>query len=191
MRKLITTILVASFLLAFAGIAVAELDMDSKSYYVQGILALPTGDLGDQAGTGFGGGVGMKVPFSELLDFRGEVGYIMFGGEEYDEAGYNYDYSWSMIPIMVLGEYKLKAEDPFFLLGGVGLTIAKFEYDYDYSYTILGQTYSDSGSFDDSSTEFTLSVGAGYEINEQVNLEARFNLISDANYMSVHGTYYF
>ncbi len=188
MRKVVISVFL---MLAVAGTAMAQLDMDAKSFYAQGIVSLPTGDLGDFAGTGFGGGVGMTVPYSELLNFRAEAGYIMFGGKDFDGGlGVGTQkWSYSMIPIVALGEYKMKVEDPYFLLGGVGFTMLKASYDYSYPATAF--TPAGSGSIDANSTEFTLTLGGGYEVNEQISIEGRYHVISNASYMSVHGTYAF
>lgn len=191
MRKFVSILFTAALMFSVAGTAVAELNMEAKSFYGHGMIALPSGTLGDFAGTGLGAGAGMNVPYSELLNFRAEIGYIIFGGKDYDNGLYTEEWSWSMIPVTVLGQYKMKVEDPFYMLGGLGLTFNKFNWEYDYSYEIMGTPFSGSGSFDDSSSDITLVLGGGYEVNEQVSIEGRFHIISDSNYLSVHGTYAF
>ena len=54
MRKIVLVFLILAL---SAGSALA-LDMEAKSFYAQGIFALPTGDWSDAAGNGFGGGIG-------------------------------------------------------------------------------------------------------------------------------------
>ena len=75
----------AVLILTFFVMASSALAMDTSqiSWYAHGDLALPSGSFGDFAGTGFGGGVGGAMPYSEALTFRGEVGYIHFGGKDY------------------------------------------------------------------------------------------------------------
>lgn len=182
MRKVMVSVVL---MLLVAGAAYAELDFDAKSFYAQGLITLPTGDFGDVAGTGFGGGVGMVVPYSELLSFRGEAAYIIYGGE--DVGTYSWDFG--MIPFTVLGEYHMTEDSPAYFLGGVGLTMVRSSWEYSYTDPFTGQTV--SADEDDSSSEFTLSLGGGYEVNEQIAVEGRFNIISDTNYISVHGTYAF
>lgn len=184
MRKVMIPVVL---MLLVAGSAFAELDFESKSFYAQGMLTLPTGDFGDAAGTGFGGGVGMRVPYSEQLDFRAEIGYVMYGSEEILEV----EYSTAMIPIHVLGEYHMKVEDPYFLLGGLGLTSVRWETEYTGTME-PGFEYLYAGlNADGSDTEFTLILGGGYEMNAQFSLEGRLNIVSDYNFLSVHGTYAF
>lgn len=183
MRKLVISVFL---MLLVAGSAFAQLDFEAKSFYAQGMLTLPSGDWGDAAGTGFGGGVGMTVPYSELLSFRGEISYVMYAGKDFGD----YEFSYSMIPVAVLGQYRMKAEDQYFLLGGLGMTSVKFDAEYT-GEVIEGFESFYGGDYDYSSTEFTLILGGGFDLNEQVALEGRFNMVSDANFLSVHGTYAF
>jgi hypothetical protein len=87
----------------------------------------------------------------------------------------------------VLAEYHMTADSPAYFLGGVGITRvgASFEGSED---TIFGPITIDVS---DSSMEFTLTAGGGFQVNEQVGIEGRFNIISDTSYISVHGTYAF
>ena len=183
MRKFVSILMTVALVLSVAGSAMAQLDMAAKSFYGQGILTLPTGDFGDMAGTGFGAGLGMTVPYSELLNFRGEFGYIMYGGKDFGV----YEYTFSMIPITVLGEYHMTADSPAYFLGGLGLTMVRS--NWKGSYDILGTTY--SVDEDESSSEIGFTLGGGYQVNEQVAIEGRINMISDSNYLSIHGTYAF
>lgn len=182
MRKLVVSVIL---MLLVAGSAFAQLDFEAKSFYAQGLLTLPTGDFGDAAGTGFGGGIGMTVPYSELLSFRGEISYVMYGSKDFGD----YEWSYSMIPFDVLAQYRMKAEDPYFLLGGLGLTMLSF--DAEYTGEVIPGFEAYYTDYDDSSTEFTLILGGGFDVNEQIAIEGRLNIVSDANFISVHGTYAF
>jgi opacity protein-like surface antigen len=186
MRNVVRILLTSALMLILAGSAFAELNMEAKSFYGQGIISLPTGDLGDFAGTGFGGGIGMEVPYSELMNFRAEIGYIMFGKKDFMHA----EYSMAMIPVVALAQYRMKVEDPYFLLGGAGITSVRSSYDTE-PVEYLGVVISDGGSFDTTSSEFTITLGGGYDVNEQVAIEGRYHIISNSSYMSVHGTYSF
>ncbi len=162
--------------------APAALAMDTSqiAWYAHGDLALPTGSFGDFAGTGFGGGVGGAMPYSDALTLRGEVGYIHFGGKEF--AGW--DYSYALIPFMFLGEYTFTPGSQLYGLGGLGLTMARFSYDWVNPWTGSKENVSDSSS------EFELAVGGGFHLNEQMTLEGRYN-IGDIDYLSVHFLYNF
>ncbi len=175
MRKIVFAM---AALLLFSGSALA-LDMEAKSFYAHGVFSLPTGDFGDFAGNGFGGGVGVKVPHSEQINFRGEVGYIMFGGQDFGA----HSYSYSMIPILALAEYHFAYDNPLYGLGGVGLYMMRWNWEGE----ILGIAFDESSS----SSEFGFAFGGGYGVNEKINIEGRFNIISNSNQVTVSGTYSF
>ena len=177
MRRLFALTLIG--ILAFA-IPAAALDLDQRSFYGVGELVLPMGDFGDFAGTGFGGRIGVTAPHSDQLNLRAEIGYLMFGGKDYQD----YDYSYSMIPIMFLGEYHHELDSPMYFLGGLGFTRFAFDAEYTGPSTLLGD-------YDDSSMELTLCFSGGYNIKEQFIIEGRFNMISDANSIRLLGVYHF
>jgi len=173
--------LFALALLAFGATQAAALDFDQKSFYAQGMLSVPMGDWSDFVNTGFGGGVGMVVPHTDELTFRGEVSYLTWGTDS-DFFGADYDVSASGVPVLVLAQYNLE-DNPFYLLGGVGLAFMSVKVEYSGPFG--------SGSASDGSTEFGLVAGGGYAVNEQIAIEGRFNLISDANHLTVGGVYHF
>ncbi|MBE0565550.1 MAG: outer membrane beta-barrel protein [Krumholzibacteria bacterium] len=151
--------------------AATALDFDQKQFYGQGVLALPIGDWSDFANLGIGAGVGLLVPHSAEMAFRGEISYIHFMTDDVEGA----DYSFSMIPINVLLQYNMES---VYLLGGLGLTFAKSEVEVD----------SEFGDFSGSSTdsELGLVLGAGFDLSPSMMLEGRFNIVSDANYLSAN-----
>ncbi len=171
--------LIAVVFAVFAAIPATALDFDAKQFYGQGILALPLGTFGDIANNGIGAGIGMLVPHTPELSFRGEISYIYFSTESIPEA----DVSASLIPITVLAQYNL-TNSKAYLLGGLGW-IAKASVDFNT--TIPGFDSSYSGS----STEFGLTLGGGFKMSPNFNLEGRFNLISDANSLSANLVYMF
>jgi len=77
-----------------------------NGYGARGVLALPSGDFSDVAGTGFGA-IGMVLyGFSENLNFSGSVGYIAFSGKEntfFNSSGYKYNYA--LVPITTGARY--------------------------------------------------------------------------------------
>ncbi len=83
-----------------------------------------------------------------------------------------------------LAQYNL-TNSKAYLLGGLGLAIAKASVDFNT--TIPGFESSYSGS----STEFGLTLGGGFKMSPNFNLEGRFNLISDANSLSANLVYMF
>jgi opacity protein-like surface antigen len=150
----------------------AALDFDQKQWYGQGVLALPMGDFGDIANIGFGAGVGISVPSSPELGFRGEISYIHFTTEDLGDI----EYKFSMIPVVFLAEYDL---DSAYLLGGLGIIWrkSKIEFDEDEFF---------GGSVSDTDTELGLILGGGLALSPSMNLEARLNIISDSNFLSAH-----
>ncbi|MBM4118019.1 porin family protein [bacterium] len=181
MRKLALALLIV----ALSAGAASAMDMAARTFYIHGIFVLPTGDFGDAAGNGFGGGVGIKVPHDDRLSFRGEVGYVMFGSKDID--GYDldgdpvtYEYSSSMIPIIAMAEYQFNPDSPIYGLGGVGLHY--WSTDISPSLPI---------DVDDSGTEFGLTLGGGFRINEQLSGEARYNIISDYNQFTINVVFQF
>lgn len=171
-------------LLLMTGSALA-LDMEAKSFYAFGTFSLPSGDFGDFAGNGFGGGVGIEVPHNEQINFRGEIGYIKFGGQDLDFGTYTYSYDYSMIPILALAEYHFDPDTPFYGLGGVGIYMLRYDATYD------GPTGGFNVDLDGSTSEFGFTAGGGYAVNEKINIEGRFNIISNSNQITVSGTYGF
>ena len=177
MRKIVLVL----FILALSAGSALALDMEAKSFYAQGIFALPTGDWSDAAGNGFGGGIGMLVPHNEQLNFRGEVSFIKFGGKSFGD----YDWSYRVIPIVALAEYTFQYDSPLYGLGGLGLYMGHFSADY------TGPDGFGFGSYDDNNNDFGLVIGGGYHVNEQICVEGRFNIVSDSNELTIHGVYHF
>ena len=177
--------LFAALVTVLAATPAAALDFEQKEWYGQGILALPMGTFGDFASLGIGAGIGLLVPHSPEFSFRGEISYIYFTTEDISFLDESADVSASMIPITALAQYNL-ANSEIYLLGGLGLAIAKLSIDYP---AIAGFTSAGSGS--DSSTEFGITLGAGTKLNPNLSLEARLNLISDANSISANLGWFF
>ena len=172
-------VLLTATIAILAAVPASALDFDQKAWYAQGILALPMGDFGDYANLGFGGGLGIKVPHSPELDFRGEVSYLYFSTEDVPEA----DVSFSMIPILALAQYNMDSSSVY-LLGGLGFVIGK---------TSIESTVAGFGDFDvsESETDLGLVVGAGANLSPTMTIEGRFNAVSDANSVSAHLGWWF
>lgn len=168
--------LIVTTLAILAAVPAAAFDFDQKQFYGQGILALPMGDLGDLANIGFGAGFGIAVPHTPELSFRGELSYIYFTTEDFPGA----DVSVSMIPLVFLTQYNLPNSKAF-LLGGLGLTFGKASVE---------STTTDFEN-SDTSTDFGLALGGGYAFTPKFGLEARLNIVSDANTLSLNGVYRF
>ena len=179
----ITGVLILTFFVMTS--SALAMDTSQIAWYAHGDLALPSGDFGDFAGTGFGAGVGGAMPYNESLTLRGEVGYIHFGGQEFG----TWNWSYALIPIMFLGEYQFTPGSQFYGVGGLGLTMARAGVEYGYIDPWTGQNISVDETNSDS--EIGIAVGGGFHLNEQMTLEGRYNLVSDLDYLSVHFLYNF
>ena len=76
------------------------------------VVALPSGDLSNFAGTGFGGIGTLRYEFNKDISLTGSIGYVKFGGKEFSFfATEGYKYNYAVIPIMTGGRYYLMPED--------------------------------------------------------------------------------
>lgn len=172
-------VLLTATIAILAAVPASALDFDQKAWYAQGVLSLPMGDFGDFANLGIGGGLGLKVPHSPNLDFRGEVSYIYFSTEDVPNA----DVSYSMIPILALAQYNMDSSSAY-LLGGLGFVIGRSSFESTAT-AFEGFTGSDS------ETDLGLVVGAGTNLSPTMTIEGRFNAVSDANSVSAHLGWWF
>jgi hypothetical protein len=122
MRKLMFIAVLA----ALAAAPAFALDFDAKQFYGQVEATFPMGDWGDFVSLGYGAGLGVLVPHSESTSFGLEATYLMFSTEDIPGA----DVSWSMIPVLFIGQYHLNNSSAY-LLGGVGLAFGMADIDYD------------------------------------------------------------
>lgn len=166
MRRLIPMILLAAALAAPAFAA------EETRFYGQVQALFPMGDWGDFAKLGFGPGLGLQVAQKDNLTFAVEASYLMFSTEDIPGV----DVSWSMVPILAIGQYHLQ-DSSAYLLGGLGLAIGSSKLEYDDP---------DVPDFDDSSSDVAIALGAGIDATPKMFFEGRFNAISDANSVSLH-----
>jgi len=170
MKKLITILFVVTL---FTGAIYAQKNMAIGAGVV---VSLPMGDFGDVANTGFGGTAAFEMGFMPQLVGVGNIGYIMWGTES-DHVDF------SAVPVMVGVKYYFMPGVGFYGLGQIGLTFFSSTVEIP-SFTAGGVTYG-GGSESASDTEFSLTIGAGYEIPVSptftLDFTGGFNLISDAN----------
>ena len=177
------TFALVSLLVLIAAPAALAMDTSQIAWFAHGGISMPTGDFGDVAGMGFGGGVGGMMPYNETINLRGQVGYTYYGGKDEEVLGVDWSWNWSMIPIWFMGEYMF---DPaIYGVGGLGFVMARSSFEYEDPWS--GQTIDD----DSSDTEFGFTFGAGYRMSEVLNLEARYSIVDDFNYFSAEAVYYF
>lgn len=177
MKQLLSVILLAVLFTGF-------INAQSQWVSVGGNLALPMGGWGDNANIGFGGTATYERSFTPNIVGEVYAGYLSFGGETVG----TFSYSFSMIPIMVGGKYYFQPGKGLYGNALLGVHLLSVETP---SFTILGVTY---GGGSASSTEFSLGVGAGYEMpmgKNALDLSAHFMIVSDANYIGARVAYKF
>lgn len=174
MKKVLVTI-VALFL--FVGISQAQ----NKMYLnIGGNVALPMGNFGDVAGTGFGGTVQFEMQFTPQLYGTATAGYITWGGKDFG----TFSYSYSAIPILVGAKYYFMPSGGFYGHGQLGLYMFSWDFEAP-TYTVGGATF--GGKQSESSSEFTFSFGAGYELplspKLMLDLSGAYIVISDLGHV--------
>jgi hypothetical protein len=176
MKKVLITI-VALFL--FVGISQAQ----NKMFLNVGAnVALPMGNFGDVAGTGFGGTAQFEMQFMPQLYGTASAGYIKWGGKDFG----SFSYSYSAVPVLVGAKYFFMPAGGFY--GQAQLGIYFFSSDVTVP-TINVGGFSYGGSTGGSSSEFTLSLGAGYELalSPKLNLDlsGAYIVISDFGHIGL------
>jgi len=170
MKKLLTVLFAV---ILFTGLTYSQGEM---SLGVGVNVALPMGDFGDQAGTGFGGTAVFEMEFMPQLYGTATAGYISWGGEDVESFGGTYSYSTSAVPILVGAKYFFLPAGGFYGHGQIGF--------YFFSVDVEVPSFAGFGvDLGGSSTEFALSLGAGYEFGITPTLtgdvSAAYILISD------------
>lgn len=174
MKKVILVLIVAFF---FIGNVNAQ---QGKMHVGAGLeLALPIGDWSDAAGTGIGGTARFEYAFTEKIVGMVTTGYIAFGGKDIGD----FSYSYSAVPFLPGVKYYF--QDGLYGMAELGLHFFSFEFDlpsYDFGGFSTG-----GGTSSSSNSEFSLSLGAGYEtkISDNLYLDAnvKFAIVSNANYL--------
>jgi hypothetical protein len=162
--KSILSILVVSAMM-FAFTNVNAKGSDNGRFSVGAEVAIPGGDYGTNAGTGFGASLRYEMPVGTNLGLMGTVGYLTYGKKSIDFGfGASATYTNSMIPILVGGKYYFtEQQNGFYGMVQLGVTMLSTKYETP-SYTILGTTF-DGTSSTNSATAFTWSPGIGYHLD--------------------------
>lgn len=147
-------------------------------------LALPMGSFGDAAGIGFGATIGGDYIINEKLVGTATVGYIMWGGQEIDLGLGKITTDFSAIPVLVGAKYYLNKG--FYGHGQLGFHL--FSTTAKSTFTFFGNTTESEAT--GSSSEFTIGVGAGYEMGS-LDLSAGYYIISNTNYVGARVAYRF
>lgn len=149
-------------------------------------LALPMGDFGDAASTGFGGSVRYEYPVNDNIGLTGTVGYLIFSGKTV--AGVDGP-DWSMIPVQVGGKYYFTENQEGFYAGlEIGIhssSIKTPEYNFG-GFIIPSQTVS--------SSDLSYAPQLGYHL-ANLDLGLRYQMIattgSTTSYLGLRIAYVF
>jgi len=158
MKKIVLSLIVVFLFFAFTNNSRAQ---DMKVGAQIGV-ALPLGDFGDVASTGFGGLGTFHYVLKPNITLTGALGYYYFGSDKdiSDVLGSYFDYSYSIIPLVVgyrcyLGE-KAGQFNPY-LGGEIGLNFFSFTSKAKNSFVEIESSHSE--------TYFGLSQMVGFTYN--------------------------
>lgn len=165
------------FILALLFTAVTFTNKAYSQFNIGADIILPIGDgLGDAASLGVGASAGYDYAINDQLKVGGMAGYYILllksdFKDQFEDAP-----SFSLIPLQASLKYALTEQ--FFLQGLAGFHIVRA------SSSFQGITVSAS------ETEFSFGAGAGLNLG-QIEVSARFQVISDANYIGARVAYNF
>lgn len=95
------------------------------------MTGLPMGDFGDAASFGIGGGVWADYFVTDNIAAGLNIGFLSYGAKEEVEG---FDYSTTMIPILLTGDWHFMPGETFDFYAGLGLgfnmTTTKTEIDF-------------------------------------------------------------
>ena len=180
MKQLLSVILLA---VLFTGFISAQ----SQWISIGGNVVLPIGDFSNTAKIGFGGTAAYERSFTPNIVGQVYAGYLIFGGEDFGDASY----TSSMIPIMAGAKYYFQPGKGLYANAMLGVHIFNVDVSFD---DPQAQAAYDAYAPSTSSTEFSLGVGAGYEMpmgKNALDISASFNLVSDANFIGARVAYKF
>lgn len=130
---------------------------------VGGGVSIPTGDAGDALNTGFHGGAHVRLsPPALPVAFQIDGLFQRFGTDA-DDVNFQ-SLSVTGDVVWTLPSAPATPVKPY-LLGGVGL--------YNYKFTGDGVP----AGFDESTTDFGINVGAGFNFGKKLFAEARFHRV--------------
>ncbi|MCC7231698.1 MAG: outer membrane beta-barrel protein [Bacteroidia bacterium] len=184
MKKIVLNVLVLSAV-CLLGTTPAFSQSGRFSIGLEG--AFPTGDFGDAAGTGFGASVRYEHPVSDNIALTGTVGYITFGSKTESVPGFEYKFTWSMIPVQVGAKYYFSEMMNGFY-GAVELGIHASSAKS--TVTIMGTEVSNTAS----SSDFSYAPEIGYHL-ANIDIGARYQMISTtgstSSYFGIRAAYVF
>ncbi len=178
MKKLYFVLLAV---LLFVGSANAQ---NKLTFSAGGNLALPMSTFGDVVSFGFGATVAGDLQLTDKVVGTATVGYLIWSGKDLGGTGFTAKTDFKAIPVLAGIKYFFSKD--FYALGQAGFHL--FSTSGESKITFLGQTV--TTKIDGSSTDFTMSVGAGYQFGN-MDIAGSYYIIKDANYLGVRVAYRF
>jgi hypothetical protein len=145
----------------------------SSRFSIGGELAMPTGNYGDRASTGFGGSLRYEVPLgTSPFALMATAGYLSFGSKSSDDAALNtYKYTNSMIPLQLgLKLYLTGQQRGFYVSGEAGVHLLSSKNSIVYNGITTSSNYNN--------TAFSYAPGIGYHF-ASVDIGLKYQLFSD------------
>ena len=177
----------------------------TKAQFNAGLeLAMPLGNFGTAASFGAGATLGYDYAANDNLSIVGQAGYIKIFEKAPDrtlDPGESYSTSMGLIPIQAGVKYYFADNtNGFYGLALVGVHIYKYTSDHTYmsqdysAYPVITEVKK-TDNFDYSGTFVSYAIGAGYLINEKIDLSVRYNIISSEGsasaYLGIRAAYNF
>jgi hypothetical protein len=162
MKKLFVVLVAIALVASFAS-AQTNWGQGKMSVGVGGILALPMGTFGDQAGTGIGGSGTFEYGLSPEMVLTAQIGYVSYGKK--DVAGLG-SYTFSQMPFLAGIKYNLGGA---YVTGQIGFVSTSV----DVAVSIGG--YSVSGSTSESDFAFAPGVGMAFG---PIDVAAKYLIVS-------------
>lgn len=172
MKSALTIIALILALAAINGSAIAQ---GNKSIGGALDVAMPLGDFGDVANTGFGGVFTFQYAYKPNFHFLFDLGYTAWGGKN---NIYELDYSWDAVPVQFGCKYYFSPAVNRFYIGGLA-GFHRFSVDIPFYNPYTGTTETISSS----DTKFGIAPMGGYEFgigtNLLLDLGARYQMVDD------------
>ena len=153
-------------------------------------VALPMGDWADVNPLGFGASIGAEYPLNDNISADVQVGYIFL---TVDDELSDFIASSSMIPAQAGVRYYIdEVGTGLYVKGLVGIHAASTKTE---DFTFLGVTVEGETATE---TNLSFGAGAGFILNDVIDLSLRFNIISTdvdggdaSNYLGFRAAYNF
>ncbi len=181
------TILLALVVALFSSLTLSPSNTNAQEikYRVNGELAMPMGDFGDFAGTGFGVTASGEKKLDDKMTVTATIGYLMWGGEDFNLGfGVTGTTDFSAIPIQAGVKYFLMPKTDG--LRAYGMGEAGFHY-FMASAEVKGGGL--DSSEDTSEIEFSLAPSVGFEMplsDLTLDVAARYQYVSgDVSYFGI------